>query len=262
MLLKAVAMRKNCALWLDTVRNFEGGYVNDPQDPGGATKYGISTPTLSAHLGRPATPDDVRNLSSETANSILLTNYWNKIRGDDLPGGLDLALGDAVVMSNMGTMVRLLQGILGVEQDGFVGPRTIEAARKADTAATVRRLFDARLDYLRTLPTWSRFGLGWGNRCMDLEGDCLALVESNATEARALPAAAETSLLALLALALGQAQALAPDLVEKLTGAQQAATAHDWATFASLALGALAIAVPAGIRFYLRVRAYVHGKTA
>lgn len=255
-------MLKNRELFLDQVRAAEGGFVNDPQDKGGPTNMGVTLETWRRHRGQNQTVDDLKAATWDDMTPIYLASYWNKIRGDDLPGGLDLALGDAVVMSNMGTMVRLLQGILGVEQDGFVGPRTIEAARKADTAATVRRLFDARLDYLRTLPTWSRFGLGWGNRCMDLEGDCLALVESNATEARALPAAAETSLLALLALALGQAQALAPDLVEKLTGAQQAATAHDWATFASLALGALAIAVPAGIRFYLRVRAYVHGKTA
>src|SRR5215208_1126468 len=78
---------------------FEGGFVNDPDDPGGATNLGVTTDTLSDVLGRKATIDDVKKLTPRTVEPIYLQRYWTPVRGDELPFGLDLAVFDFGVHS-------------------------------------------------------------------------------------------------------------------------------------------------------------------
>src|SRR5687767_1827204 len=84
---------------LKFVLQFEGGFVDHPKDPGGATNLGVTIHTLSAVLGRPATKAEVKALTPKTVAPIYRQRYWDKVRGDDLPLGVDLAVFDFGVHS-------------------------------------------------------------------------------------------------------------------------------------------------------------------
>jgi lysozyme family protein len=142
----------------------EGGYVDHPRDPGGATNMGITIGTLRAWRGKPVTKMDVMNLSKSEASAIYRKQYWDAVRGDDLPSGLDYAVFDYTVNSGAGRAVRDLQRVLGVTVDGQMGAITLDAIRKRNTRELITLYMDRRLSFLRNLRTWSTFGRGWQRR--------------------------------------------------------------------------------------------------
>ena len=137
----------------------EGGYVNDPHDAGGETRYGISKRRYPA--------EDIKNLTIDRARELYRRDYWDKNRCGDLPGHMALAVFDAAV--NGGAPIRWLQMALGASIDGAIGPKTIAAAHACkDNPRAVRDMLASRMMYLTALPGWSRYGLGWTRRVVDL----------------------------------------------------------------------------------------------
>jgi lysozyme family protein len=151
----------------------EGGFVDHPHDPGGATNLGITQRTLSSARGAPASRDDVRLLTEAEAERIYRRFFWDAVRGDDLPAGLDTAVFDAAVHSGPGRAVRLLQAALGVPVDGIVGPVTLAAAAAAAPEPAIRRLMRGRRAMLRRLPAYKVFGRGWERRVLAVERQAL-----------------------------------------------------------------------------------------
>lgn len=149
---------------LSAVLKHEGGYVDHPNDPGGATNLGITIGTLSGWLGRKATKAEVKALTVDKAAPIYRKNYWDAVRGDDMPAGLDYALFDYAVNSGPSRAVITLQTILGVAPDGKMGPITLAAAGKFGAANLVNELCVHRLAFLERLSTWPTFGKGWASR--------------------------------------------------------------------------------------------------
>ncbi len=160
----------------------EGGFIQHPADPGGATKFGITHGTLARFRGRPVSVADIRNMTGTEAGIIYRRLYWDQIRADDLPPGLELAVFDFAVNSGPTRAVRALQSALGVETDGLVGPITLAAARKTDPVDAVRRLTRARLGFLNRLAAWPIFGRGWRRRVLAVEQEALRLVHSSLTQ--------------------------------------------------------------------------------
>lgn len=158
----------------------EGGYVDHPSDPGGATNMGITHATLAAWRGRPVSKADVRALGQREAAAIYRARYWEPIRGDDLPGGLDYATFDAAVHSGPSRAVRWLQAALGVARDGIVGPVTLAAARAAGADALDRAVASRRA-FLMSLAAWPTFGRGWGRRLDEVAAGARAMLETNAS---------------------------------------------------------------------------------
>jgi len=158
------------------VLEHEGGYVNHPSDPGGATNMGITIATLSDWRGRPVTKQDVRNLTVAEAGEIYRARYWQPIRGDALPPGVDLAVFDFAVNSGPSRSVSTLQRIVGVAQDGIVGPATLAAVARMPAASVILGLCDARMAFLRSLSTWGTFGKGWTARVNDVRTAALEAV--------------------------------------------------------------------------------------
>ena len=156
--------RDNFAAALAAVLKHEGGYVDHPSDPGGATNLGITIGTLSSWLGRQATKAEVRALTREMAAAIYRERYWDVIRGDDLPKGLDYALFDFAVNSGPARAVTYLQTIVGSAPDGKMGPLTLAAIAKHNPALLINELCSHRLAFLERLSTWPTFGRGWANR--------------------------------------------------------------------------------------------------
>jgi lysozyme family protein len=149
------------------VLQHEGGYVDHPKDPGGATNFGITFATLRVYRGRPITKDDVRSMSRETAEQIYKAQYWDTVKGDDLPAGIDYAVFDFCVNSGPDRAVRDLQKVLGtVGVDGVMGFKTIAACESFEGGIQklIRDYCQHRLNFMKSLRTWSTFGKGWERR--------------------------------------------------------------------------------------------------
>lgn len=144
--------------------NEEGGFTNDPQDPGGATNMGITLATLSHWRGDDCVPNDVRNLTRSEATEIYYGLYWQALQCGALPMGVDLQVFDFGVNAGAGRSAKMLQAALAVTTDGLVGPVTVHAACDADAGFLVGRLSDQQEVYYRALPTFSSFGVGWLSR--------------------------------------------------------------------------------------------------
>jgi lysozyme family protein len=160
---------------LALVLELEGGFVDHPRDPGGATKFGITRATLAEARGRPASVADIRALTRAEAAAIYRRLYWREAGCDALPPGLDLATFDLAVHSGPQRALRLLQGVLGLKQDGVVGPATRAAAERADARHLILALTRERFALLRRLETWPTFGRGWSARVRRVEATALAL---------------------------------------------------------------------------------------
>lgn len=157
-------MKDNFARCLPEILRHEGGWADHPKDPGGATMKGITIGTYRQWKGREVTKAELRAISDAEVAAIYRRNYWDKVRGDDLPAGLDLVAFDAAVNSGPSRGARWLQTALGVAADGKIGPKTIAAARAADAATAINRALDIRLSFLKGLKTWPTFGKGWSSR--------------------------------------------------------------------------------------------------
>jgi len=146
----------------------EGGYVDHPRDPGGATNLGITLDTLSAYRGRKVTKDDVRSLAVAEAGASYRKNYWHQIHGDDLPAGLDYILFDLAVNSGVGRARKYLQRAAGVAEDGIIGPATLGAMRARKPLDMVNAVAGYREMFYRNLDTFPTFGKGWLRRLAEV----------------------------------------------------------------------------------------------
>ena len=160
---------------LALVLRHEGGFSDHPADPGGATNLGITRATLARVRGRPVTVDEVRALTPQDAAAIYRRFYWDPIKGNDLPSGLDHAAFDCAVNAGVARAAKLLQRVLRVPGDGVIGPGTLAALAAADAGETIRRFSRERLSFLQRLPTWRTFGRGWKSRVAEVEREALAM---------------------------------------------------------------------------------------
>lgn len=133
----------------------EGGYGNDPHDPGGETKYGISK--------RSYPNVDIKNLSLQEAKNIYKRDYWDKVSGDSLPWPMCLYLFDSAVNQGVGRAIKWMQGAVGTLPDGVIGPKTLAAINHAGFEGCVNFMTRRAMVYMQT-PNFDRFGRGWLNR--------------------------------------------------------------------------------------------------
>ena len=156
---------------------WEGGWSDHKADPGGKTNWGITQATLTTYLGRAASAADIRNLTKSEAKEIYKKLYWDRVTGDDLPAGLDLAVFDFGVNSGPVRAVKALQSILGVETDGWIGDETLKAIEQSNLILLINELCDRRLKFLKGLGTWKTFGKGWKNRVDDIRVRALDMAQ-------------------------------------------------------------------------------------
>ena len=163
----------------------EGGYVDNPADPGGATNMGVTLVTLrqytdDSQLGA----TQVKDMTVRTARAIYRALYWNPLRADALPRGVDLSVFDMGVNAGTWRSARLLQhalGFTGDEVDGCIGPETLGAAAKFDPRALVNDLAERQGAFYRGLAEFPIFGDGWLNRCRARKEAALAMIERETT---------------------------------------------------------------------------------
>lgn len=139
---------------------FEGGYSNDPKDPGGETKYGISK--------RAYPNEDIANLTEERAKEIYKKDYWDKIKGDSLPAQLRYAVFDAAVNSGVGQAVKWLQAAVGVPEDGKLGSETMKAVKARSGYQTAIAFCGYRLRFITKITVFDTFGKGLCRRVSEI----------------------------------------------------------------------------------------------
>ncbi len=140
----------------DRLIGHEGGYANDPNDPGGETNWGISK--------RSYPNVDIKNLTRDQAKEIYRRDFWNRINGDKLYDGVAFQVFDFAVNSGIETAVRGLQRAVGAADDGHWGPASQAAADKMSEADQIMRINAERLDFMTRLANWKFHGAGWARR--------------------------------------------------------------------------------------------------
>jgi lysozyme family protein len=139
----------------------EGGYVNDPRDPGGGTNWGISKRSY---------PDiDIANLTEDGAKAIYQRDYWGRMQCEKYPWPLSLYVFDAAVNQGPVSATRFLQGALSTQVDGMLGPVTVQKAVQA-TADQIANFMTLRAFSYMQLATWPTYGRGWFNRLFKVAG--------------------------------------------------------------------------------------------
>ena len=156
----------------DIIRR-EGGYVNDPVDRGGATNHGITRSTLAQWRGRPVTVAEVKALTAEEAAQIYQVQYLDQPGYGTLPEPLRAQVVDCGVNLGQAQATRLLQRVVGVTEDGKLGPKTRAAIAAMDVRAVALGMWRQRVRFYEHLvavrPSQQRFLDGWLNRCWELQ---------------------------------------------------------------------------------------------
>lgn len=155
---------------LSKVLVHEGGYVNHPKDPGGATNQGVTQRVYDDYRRSiKQTPRPVKQLAASERDTIYRMRYWDLIKGDRLPPGVGYVVFDGAVNSGVSRSVRWLQRALGVNADGVLGPQTLLAIEDhPNHDALIAKIHDIRMAFLKALKTWKTFGKGWTRRVNDV----------------------------------------------------------------------------------------------
>lgn len=173
-------MKGNYTKALALVLRHEGGWADHPRDPGGATMKGVTLNTFRSFYGHDRTRQELRNITQEQLETIY-HKYWEDVKGDDLPGGIDSLLFDMGVNAGPKRAVKLLQRTLGVTEDGILGPITLGKLKDWNPVKLVEKYSDTRLAFYRSLKTFDAFGKGWTRRTEESKEFALGLLHSPET---------------------------------------------------------------------------------
>jgi lysozyme family protein len=154
----------------------EGGFSNHPSDPGGMTNLGVTKATWEGWVGREVDEAEMRGLTAEKVEPLYKERYFDAVRGDELPMGLDYLMFDFAVNAGAGRAIKTLQTAVGVTPDGGFGPMTMAAVQAVDPVELIERFSQAKEDFYRSLTTFATFGKGWLNRVADVKVKASAML--------------------------------------------------------------------------------------
>ena len=149
---------------LEVILHHEGGYVNHPKDPGGETNLGVTKRVYEDFGGT----KDMKELTKEDVEPIYKKNYWDRVKGDDLPEGLDLCIFDFAVNAGPGRAAKFIQRLVNTTVDGGIGPNTLKCindhVEQYGVSTTIDQYQSERHNYYQSLSTFETFGRGWTRR--------------------------------------------------------------------------------------------------
>lgn len=164
----------------------EGGYVNDPTDKGGETKYGISDKRDGLSDGKTDVDGDgkpdtrIKDLTEEQAGQIYFRDYWYPSYCSEWPDGISLFVFDSAVQHGAKKAIQLLQDAVGVTADGIVGQKTRTAVASADAEWLLTRCFLRRsryyADIIKSNASQGKYLNGWFNRLDLLANACQEVI--------------------------------------------------------------------------------------
>lgn len=161
----------------------EGGFINNPKDPGGMTNLGVTKAVYDDWIGHPVNESIMRKLTPQLVTPLYRRKYWDVVRADDLPIGIDLCAFDFAVNAGTNRAARYLQRMVGAVQDGVIGPKTIsmiqQFCRSNQHIMTVMRYQDMRREYYGQLNTFKTFGRGWLRRVDEVEKTAIGMIKKS-----------------------------------------------------------------------------------
>lgn len=166
-------MKSNWDRCFDMVIAHEGGYIDHPSDPGGATNLGCTKAVWEQYVGHEVAKDDIKALTKEDVKPLYKKRYWDAIHGDALPSGLDYCIFDCAINSGTGRAAKFIQQIVGVPADGAIGNNTISAISQINPVTLINEFSDKRQAFLEGLQTFSTFGKGWTRRVQEVRNKAL-----------------------------------------------------------------------------------------
>jgi len=169
-------MQSNFQKSFELMLKSEGGYVNNPADPGGMTNLGVTKATWENWIGRQSNEAEIRNLTFAKVEPLYKKKYWDAVRADELPDGIDYLVFDFAVNAGVGRAIKTLQTAVGVASDGWFGPATMTDVKALDPHELIERFSKAKEDFYRSLPTFDVFGQGWINRVADVKQKATLMV--------------------------------------------------------------------------------------
>jgi lysozyme family protein len=161
----------------DMVVAHEGGFTNDQRDKGnhlpdgreGCTMWGCTQAVWEKYVGHEVTQDDMKVLKKEDVKPVYKRDYWDAVRGDDLPAGVDYAVFDFAINAGPAAARKMIQRALGVNPDGAIGPATMKAIQDADGKELMQKFSDAKTAFYKSLDNFSVYGKGWLKRVADVQ---------------------------------------------------------------------------------------------
>lgn len=149
------------------VLKHEGGYVNHPADPGGMTNLGVTKRAWEEYVGRPVDEQAMRSLTPPLVEPFYKQRYWNAVRGDELPKGIDYLMFDFAVNAGPRRAILTLQEALNINADGIIGPITLKKVNEADPKKLIGDFSNKKESFYRGLSRFNVFGVGWLNRATE-----------------------------------------------------------------------------------------------
>jgi len=169
-------MASNFQECLDLVLKSEGGWVNNPADPGGETNLGVTKAVWEEYVGHPV--DSLKKLTKDDVAPLYELKYWRPCYCEVLPRGLDFVIFSMGVNAGPGRSVKLLQQSIGCVPDGVIGPKTRELISSSNGATLIAKFSETRREYYRSLKTFPIFGKGWLARVDREEQEALDMTKN------------------------------------------------------------------------------------
>jgi lysozyme family protein len=168
----------------DMVVAHEGGFTNDQRDKGnhlpdgreGCTMWGCTQAVWEKYVGHEVTQDDMKALKKEDVKPVYKRDYWDAVRGDDLPAGVDYAVFDFAINAGPAAARKMIQKALGVAADGSIGPATLKAIQDADGKKLMQKFSDAKTAFYKSLDNFPTYGKGWLKRVADVQTSASTMI--------------------------------------------------------------------------------------
>lgn len=154
----------------------EGGFVQNPKDPGGATNLGVTKATWEKYKGRAVSVDEIKALTPSDVEPLYKQMYWNALKCDELPSGLDYCLFDVAVNSGPVRAIRMLQTAVNAPVTGVMTDTLVQLANRKNTEDLICSICNERLQFMQQLNTWDAFGKGWTSRVNSVKKQSLSML--------------------------------------------------------------------------------------
>ena len=181
-------MQKNWGKFFDMLIAHEGGFTDDIHDNGnkkgdghgnqGSTMLGVTAYTWAKYTGKPAPIAVMKTLTVDDVMPLYKSNYWDAIKADDLPSGVDISCADLCVNAGPSRASKILQTVIGSKPDGKIGPKSLAAVAEHDPKDILHKYYDEREHFYRSLKDYERYGRGWSRRNKETLEKAIELVDS------------------------------------------------------------------------------------
>lgn len=169
-------MKENFTKALRAVLLHEGGFVNHPKDPGGMTNLGVTKKVWEAWVGKAVGEKEMRALTPATVAPLYKKQYWDAVKADELPAGLDYLMFDFAINAGPGRAIKTMQKAIGTNPDGAIGPKTMAALKAADPTDLIAKFSVEKELFYKALPTFATFGKGWLRRVDEAKSHAVTML--------------------------------------------------------------------------------------